>query len=157
MISPQGYTSSVTEKTKLSSGSVYINGNIYRNSSSVSVTVRRPEKGDKVVVKAAGKTYTKQIKANGKKKKTSAGTRVSVELKDQFGKKKDHEKVMVYYGNTIAKGMSASNAVLTTWGYPVRKNDYGTGSIQWVFQSGNSYLYAYIRAGKAVGIQRINI
>lgn len=165
VISPQGYTSAITEKTKLSSGSVSVNGNIYRNSSSVSVTVRRPGKGDKVVVKAAGKTYIKQIKANGKKKKIlfrlkkkpSAGTRVSVELKDQFGKKKDHEKVMVYYGNTIAKGMSASNAVLTTWGYPVRKNDYGTGSIQWVFQSGNSYLYAYIRAGKVVGIQRINI
>ena len=163
--SPQGYTSSITEKTKLSSGSVYINGNIYRNSSSVSVTVRRPGKGDKVVVKAAGKTYIKQIKANGKKKKIlfklkkkpSAGSKVSVELQDKFGKKKDNEKVMVYYGNTISKGMSASHASLTTWGYPVRKNDYGTGSVQWVFQSGNSYLYAYVRAGKVVGIQRINI
>lgn len=164
VISPQGYTNSKTIKTKLSSGSVSINGNVYRNSSSVSVTVRRPGKGDKVVVKAAGKTYIKQIKANGKKKKIlfklkkkpSAGSRVSVELKDKFGKKKDNEKVMVYYGNTISKGMSASNAALTTWGYPVRKNDYGTGSIQWVFQSGNSYLYVYVRAGKVVGIQRIN-
>ena len=34
---------------------------------------------------------------------------------------KDNEKVMVYYGNTISKGMSASHAALTTWGYPVRK------------------------------------
>ncbi len=164
VVTPKGYHNFVTAKTKLPYGAVFINKTVYRTSSSISVTVRKPRKGDKLIVKAAGRTYTKTIKGNKSKqkivmklrKKPSAGSKVSVILKDKFGKKKDWEKVMAYYSNAIVKGMSASNAALTTWGRPIRKNDYGTGSIQWVFQSGNSYLYAYIKGGKVIAIQRLN-
>lgn len=53
-------------------------------------------------------------------------------------------------------GMSAKDAVLTTWGAPVRRNNWGTGTLQWVFESGSSTLYAYIRNGRVTSIQHLN-
>ena len=52
--------------------------------------------------------------------------------------------------------MSAHNATLTTWGKPVRRNDWGTGYKQWVFESAYSTLYAYIKNGKVCSIQHLN-
>lgn len=164
VVTPKGYTNQKTVKTKKSDSEVFFARTIYRTSSSVTLKVYKPRKGDKLILKAAGRTYTKKIKGDKPsrkivmklRKKPAAGSKVSVVLKDRFGKKKDSDKAMSYYGNTIAKGMSAANAALTTWGRPIRRNDYGTGSIQWVFRSGDTYLYVYIRGGRVVAIQRIN-
>lgn len=164
VVSQKGYTNRKKLKTVLGDSTVSVNNTVYRTSSSISITIKKPGQGDKLTVKAAGKTYTKKFKRDMAKqkvvirlkKKPAAGSTVSVVLRDKFGKKKDLEKVMAYYGDTIKLGMSASNAVLTTWEEPVRKNDFGTGSLQWVFRSGNSYLYAYIKEGKVVAIQRWN-
>ncbi len=49
--------------------------------------------------------------------------------------------------------MSAEDAELTTWGDPVRRNDYGYGQVQWVYRSGNTLLYVYTQGGKVVNIQ----
>lgn len=164
VVSPKGYTNYDILKVKLDDGDVSIKGCVYRTSSSITLMLYKPKKGDRLILNAGGRQYTKKLAANKKKqkiviklkRKPVAGSNVSVVLKDQFGKKKGSHKVRVYYGNTIMKGMSAKNATLTTWGYPLRRNDYGTGSVQWVFRSGDTYLYVYIRGGKVVAIQRIN-
>lgn len=164
VVSPQGYTNSETLNVKLDDGDVSVKGYVYRTSSSITLALYKPRKGDRLILKAGGRKYTKRLKASKKKqkiviklkRKLVAGSKISVVLQDKFGRKKVSDKEMVYYGNTIMKGMSAKNAALTTWGYPIRKNDYGMGSVQWVFHSGNTYLYVYIRGGKVVAIQRIN-
>lgn len=164
IVSPQGYTNTKSSRTKPSDSTAAISSTVYRTSSSVTVTVRKPREGDKVIVKAAGKTYTKKINTNGSKKKIviklkkkpAAGSNVSVVLKDRFGKKKYADKAAVYCGNDIVLGMSAKDVVNTTWGPPVRRNNWGTGSLQWVFESDYTRIYAYIRGGKVVMIHRIN-
>ena len=82
--------------------------------------------------------------------------RQKITLYDRFGKKKDSCTSKVYIGNRIYVGMSAKDAVLTTWGAPVRRNNWGTGTLQWVFESGSSTLYAYIRNGRVTSIQHLN-
>jgi hypothetical protein len=118
--------------------------------------------GDQVKVAVGSQTYTKKISSNKKSrsltvkiKKASAGQKVKVTLYDKFKKKKDSDNTIVYYGNSIYKGMSSGNAVLTTWGSPVRRNSYGSW-LQWVFTSGNTTLYAYIKNGKVVSTQKLN-
>lgn len=130
----------------------------------MAVTVRKPREGDKVIVKAGGKTYTKKIGINGSKKKMvfklkkkpATGSKISVVLKDQFGKKKYTDRTTVYHGSHIALGMSAKDVVNTTWGSLIRRNDWGTGALQWIFESDYTRLYVYIRGGKVVMIQRVN-
>ena len=164
VVSPQGYTNTKTSRTKPSDSTVEISSDVFRTSSSVAITVRKPREGDKVIVKAAGKTYTKKIKINGSKKKIviklkkklATGANISVVLKDRFGKKKYSDRTSAYHGNTISLGMSAKDVVNTTWGPPVRRNDWGTGALQWVFESGYTRLYVYIRGGKVVMIHKIN-
>lgn len=164
IVSPQGYTNTKTARTKPSDSTVEISSDVYRTSSSVAITVRKPREGDKVIVKAAGKTYTKKIKTNGSKKKIviklkkklATGANISVVLKDRFGKKKYSDRTSAYHGNTISLGMSAKDVVNTTWGPPVRRNDWGTGALQWIFESGYTRLYVYIRGGKVVMIQKVN-
>lgn len=164
VVSPKGYTNYEILKVKLDDGDVTIKEYVYRTSSSITLSIYKPRKGDCLTLSAGGRKYTKRLKTSKKKqkiviklkRKAVAGSKVSVVLKDKFGKKKSSHQAMVYYGNTIMKGMSAKNATLTTWGYPLRKNDYGTGSVQWVFRSGDTYLYVYIRGGKVVSMQRIN-
>lgn len=110
------------------------------------------------------KRYTKKIKSNKKKqkitirlkKKGTAGSKVKVTLYDKFYTKKDSDQSMVYFGKTIYKGMSAKDAQLTTWGYPSRKNNWGTGALQWVFETNNCTLYVYIKNGKVVLIQKLS-
>lgn len=164
VLTSQGYTNTKSSRTKPSDSTVEISSTVYRTSSSVAVTVRKPREGDKVIVKAGGKTYTKKISINGPKKKMvfklkkklATGSKISVVLKDQFGKKKYSDRTTVYHGNNIALGMSAKDVVNTTWGPPVQRNDWGIGSLQWIFESDYTRLYVYIRGGKVVMIQRVN-
>lgn len=120
-------------------------------------------KGDKLKIKIGSRTYTKKLKSNKKKqkisikiKKAAAGSKIKITLFDKYGAKKGAESGMVYYGNSIYVGMSARNAELTTWGRPVRRNNWGTGYEQWVFESANSTVYAYIKNGKVFNLQHLN-
>ncbi len=162
--SQEGYNYTNVIKVKVASSRVSLRKNVFRGSGSVALTVSKGQKGDRLSVKIAGKTYTKKIKSNKKKQSVSirlkrrgtAGSKISVLLKDRFGKKKDTYRDIVYYSNNITVGMSERNAALTTWGKPDRKNNFGTGAIQWVFESYGTTLYVYIRGGRVSSIQKLN-
>lgn len=163
VVTPEGYTNSCSTKVKQATGTLFITNYVYKSSSSVKIKLTNAKKGDKVKVVAGSKTYTKKITSNKKTqkvtikiKKQPAGKTVKATLYDKFSKKKDSETTMVYYGDSIYVGMSSSNALLTTWGRPVRRNDYGFGSVQWVYESGRTTMYVYVRGGKVVNIQKIN-
>lgn len=151
-------------KIKQGKSSVTIRGTLYSSKSSVQVTLGSARKGDKLRLKVGSKTYTKKIKS-GKKRQTitfplspkaAAGSTVKTVLYDKFGKKKGSDERRVYIGNTIYTGMSANDALLTTWGRPVRRNDWGNGYLQWVFVSGRTTLYVYIQNGRVVSLQKYN-
>lgn len=151
-------------KIKQGKSSVTIRGTLYSSKSSVQVTLGSARKGDKLRLKVGSKTYTKKIKS-GKKRQTitfplspkaAAGSTVKAVLYDKFGKKKGSDERRVYIGNTIYTGMSANDALLTTWGRPVRRNDWGNGYLQWVFVSGRTTLYVYIQNGRVVSLQKYN-
>lgn len=151
-------------KIKQGKSSVTIRGTLYSSKSSVQVTLGSARKGDKLRLKVGSKTYTKKIKS-GKKRQTitfplspkaAAGSTVKTVLYDKFGKKKGSDERRVYIGNTIYTGMSANDALLTTWGRPVRRNDWGNGYLQWVFVSGRTTLYVYIQNSRVVSLQKYN-
>ncbi len=160
---PGGYTGSKTVTVKKVDSSLSLRKYIYKNSKSIQLEVTKGKKDDKIKIKAGGKTYTKKIKSSKKKQKISvnvngglsAGSKVKVTLYDKFGTKKDSFTSMVYFGDTIYVGMSAKDVVLTTWGPPVRKNDWGSFE-QWIFESGNTTLYVYIEGGVVTSIQKYN-
>ena len=130
----------------------------------MSLSVLNGKQGDKINVRVGSAKYTRKLKSDKKKqnitirlkKKGAAGANVKVELFDKFGRKKDSEKDIVYFGTSIYRGMSAKNAQLTTWGYPDRKNDWGTGHIQWVFEGNRTTIYAYVRNGVVIAVQKLN-
>ncbi len=162
VLTPEGYRTSKTVKVSVSYGTVSLKKDIFKTSNSASILVSNGKKGDKIKLTVGSSKYTKELTSNKKKqtvtiklkRKGTAGSNVKVMLCDQFGKKKDSWQDRVYFGNTIYKGMSAKNAQLTTWGYPVRKNDWGTGMLQWVFESGNTTLYAYVKNGVITFLQK---
>ena len=157
---PQGYTNTRNIKVKQANGLIIIKNDIYKTSSNVKLDVSNVRKGDTIKLIVGSKTYRKKIVSNKnsqiismKINKTKAGTKVKAILYDKFSKKVDVDETMVYYGNKIYVGMSAEDAELTTWGDPVRRNDYGYGQVQWVYRSGNTLLYVYTQGGKVVNIQ----
>ena len=52
--------------------------------------------------------------------------------------------------------MSANNVGLTPWGKPIRKNNYGYGYFQWVFEKDYQTIYVYIQNGYVYNIQKLN-
>ncbi len=163
VVSPEGYTNSKTTKISKVDGYAELSNYVFYTSTKAKLTVRHGSKGDKLKVKIGGRTYTKKLKSNKKKqkitikiKKAAAGSKIKITLFDKYGAKKGAESGMVYYGNAIYVGMSARNATLTTWGSPVRRNNWGTGYEQWVFESANSTVYAYIKNGKVFNLQHLN-
>lgn len=163
VVSDEGYYNEKTTKIKKAQGWIELNKYVYKDTKTVSCYITNGKKGDKIKVKVGNKTYTTKIKKSKKHQTVkikisskSAGSSVSLTLTDKFGKKKDSYKDIVYYGDKIYVGMSASNALLTTWGQPIRKNDYGLGFEQWVYQSGSTTLYVYVRGGKVTNIQKLN-
>lgn len=164
VLCPNGYTNSENFKVVKSYGYAKLSNYIYKSSTKAKLTVYSGAKGDKVKINIGKKTYTKKINSSKKKQKITininkhtTGSKVKVNLYDKFGKKKgETDTDIVYYGDTIYIGMSEKNATLTTLGPPIRRNDWGTGSIQWVFDNGASTVYAYIKNGKVTDLQKIN-
>lgn len=161
VVTPEGYIKSKTVKVKLADGSVNIPNYIFKTSNSITIEVSGGQKGDKLKVNVGGAIYAKTIKKTKKSQKVTvninpaaAGTGVEVKLCDKFGKVKHTFRDMVFFGDSIYVGMSAEEACLTTWGLP-RRNNYG-GLIQWVFRSGSTTLYVYIRDGRVAYMQELN-
>lgn len=159
---PTDCTKSKTVKVKARWGSVSLKNTVYINTTKVKVKVTNARKQDKVKLTVGRKTYIKALKKKGavlltfKIKRSSAGDKINIKYTDRFGKKKAYfSKDIVYYGNKIYAGMSEKNCQLTTWGRPVRRNNYGHGLIQWVFKSGSSTLYAYMKNGRVDSIQHL--
>lgn len=163
VVTSEGYTNSITTKISKAHGYAGLSNYVFRTSTKAKLTVTNGAKGDKLKIKIGKRIYTKKLKSNKKKqkiqvgiKKAATGSKIKITLYDKFGAKKGTDSDMVYYGKKIYVGMSARNATLTTWGSPVRRNNWGTGYKQWVFESGNSTLYAYIKNGKVCNIQHLN-
>lgn len=163
VVTPEGYTNSKTTKIIKAYGYAELSNYVLRTSTKANFTVKYGTKGDKLEIKIGDNIYIKKLKSNKKKqkiafgiKKAAAGSKIKITLYDKFGAKKAVDSDMVYYGTKIFVGMSAHNATLTTWGKPVRRNDWGTGYKQWVFESAYSTLYAYIKNGKVCSIQHLN-
>ena len=161
VVTPEGYTGSKTAKVKLASGYVKIPDYIFKTSSQITLKVQKGQKGDKVRVNVGGAIYTKTIKNTKKIQNVTvninpagAGTSITAELTDKFGKVKHTYNDMVYFGDTIYIGMTEEEACLTTWGTPQR-NNWG-GIIQWVYRSGSTTLYVYIVDGRVSDIQQLN-
>ena len=147
----EGYHGSKTCKVKMAKGYISILKIVYRSSKSVACKITGAAKGDVVEVKIGAKTYTKKITSAKKTQKLtisigshSAGENITATYYDRYHHKKSYVKSMVYLGDTIYVGMTEQEVVLTTWGKPVRKNDYGSFK-QWVFVAGRTTLYVYIR------------
>ncbi|MFT4146133.1 MAG: Ig-like domain-containing protein [Mobilitalea sp.] len=160
--SPEGYFNTVDTKVESQYGDVYFETIIYKNTTTVNVNCTNGNKGDVITLKVGSNTYKKEL-SQTKKSQTvtfkiaaqSAGKQVKITLLDSFGKERGSNSTMVYIGDTIKVGMTEAEIVLTTWGAPVRKNNW-SGSIQWVFERGSSTVYAYIKNGKVYTIQHLN-
>lgn len=159
----KGYTGTEKGRVKTAEGDIEIPHYVYFNSKKITCKVYNGKKGDTIKVSIGKKTYKKKLKSNNKHqnikltiKQVSAGTKIKVMLYDKFGKRKSFYNSKVYYGNSISIGMSEKNAVLTTWGVPDYKNNWGLGSEQWVYSNGRTRLYVYVRNGKVVDIQKIH-
>ena len=163
VVSPEGYTNNKSIKVKQASGSLAVTNPALATNDTVTIKVSGGNKGDVLSVKVGGKTYKKNLKSNKKNQSITfnigrrvAGTSIDITLKDKFKKKKDNEKSMVYSGTSITVGMSERDVQLTTWGPPIRKNDWGTGMLQWIFTKGGTTVYVYISNGVVHSVQRIN-
>lgn len=159
---PEGYYTSKNIRVSKVYGYAELSSEIYKSSTKAKLKIVGGRKGDKIKLKIGSKTYTKKVtsnknyqKASLKIKKHAAGSKIKITLTDKFGKKKSTETDMVYNGTSIYIGMSAKEALLTTWGSPTSKNDWGSFD-QWVFESGKSILYVYIEGGKITAMQRFN-
>ena len=159
--SPEGYFNTVDTKVESQYGDVYFETTIYKNTTTVSVNCTNGNKGDVVTLKVGSNTYKKELSQTKKSqtvtfkiKAQSAGKQVKVTLLDSFGAERGSSSTMVYIGDTIKVGMTEAEVVLTTWGAPVRKNNW-SGSIQWVFERGSSTVYAYFKKGKVYTIQHL--
>lgn len=163
VVAADGRSGSDSVKIRMVHGEIDIAKFVYRDSRTIICRITGARKGDILKIKVGKKTYKKKIKSKKKTQKVKisikpvkAGTKIIAVYYDKYKKKKDSLKDMVYYGNDIYVGMSGSDALLTTWGEPVRKNYYGGRWVQWVFKKGRTTLYAYVQGGRVVKIQKIN-
>ena len=65
-------------------------------------------------------------------------------------------KVTVY-AKKPRKGMTQKQVLNSKWGSPTRKNDYGGGEIQWVYEWNDGETdYVYFKHGKVTSVHRFN-
>ena len=63
---------------------------------------------------------------------------------------------MVYYTDSIYKGMKLKHLRLSTWRKPDRRYDLGNGSMMWVYKFSDSTIRAFVRKGVVVRVQEFN-
>ena len=135
---------------------VSLGGYMYKNQKTVKVVIKKAKKGDKAILKVAGKTYTKKFKSNKatykhrfKVKKTQAGQKIVLYLKDKRGNIKAHDKTKVYYARNIRKGMTKQQVkLLPGWGSPDKTSIYGKYTT-WYYDGYSEAVYFY--NGKVTG------
>ena len=129
---------------------------IYKNEKTVKVVIKKAKKGDKAILKIGGKTYTKKFKSNKatykhrfKVKKTQAGQKMVLYLKDKRGNIKARDKTKVYYASKIRKGMTKQQVKLIPgWGSPDKTSIYGNYTT-WYYDGYSEAVYFY--NGKVTG------
>lgn len=152
-------TNSKSTKVKSLWGFIHLKTRIYKTTTKVKVKVTSVRKNDRVKLIVGNRTYTKKVKKTHgsatlafKIKKAAAGSKIKLKYTDKFGKKKGYysdDQEIVYLGDNIYEGMSEKDCVLTSWGYPVSRNNY-SGLKQWKFVRGSSTMYVYIRNGRVL-------
>lgn len=159
----EGYYGSKTTKVKKARGDISFSKNIYRNNKKISCRVTNAMKGDFILLQTGKKTYKRTLDSEKKNqtitfsvRKSKAGTKVKVTYYDRYGKKKSSDSTTVFYRKFFRVGMSSKNALLTTWGQPAYKNDYGYFQ-QWVFFSPKTIVYVYLQNGKVTAVQQVKI
>ena len=128
---------------------------VYKNKKSVKVTIKKAKKGDKITLAIGGKNYTKKVKADKatfkckfKVKKTKAGQKIKLTLKDKKGNIKKTKSGKVYYASKIKRGMTKKHCKLVPgWEHP--SDSYVSGSWTTWWYDDNSYLEFYM--GKLYG------
>lgn len=149
-------------KVKVASGNVRLY-NVYRNNTKLTCKISKANKGDIIKVTVGSHIYTKKISSDKQIqtitigiKAVPAGTKIKLYYCDKFGTTKKNVSSIVYYSSSIYVGMSANNVGLTPWGKPIRKNNYGYGYFQWVFEKDYQTIYVYIQNGYVYNIQKLN-
>lgn len=147
-------------KVTVLKSSIQFKHQIFCSTTNVQAAVTNVQKGDKIELKIGSATYRKKVTKNAKKKvfnfqiqNSAAGSWASITAYDKYGNKKGSNSTKVYYGTTIWIGMPTDLLVLTTWGYPNHINTYSDGLQQWVYTSGSSRRYVYVRGGVVVSYQ----
>ena len=159
VVSENGSTKSINKKVyKRTGSSVASKYYVLRTSKYVYVRCRGASQGDVIKVKINGKIYKKKIgKTNGSPTvkiytgKHTTGAAVYMYLYNSYNQKICSRKDKVYFGNKLYVGMTSSQALQTTWGKPIARYQY-TGYQLWLYQSGDTVVYACIRGGKVIEI-----
>ena len=135
---------------------------IYRSSKSLKVTAKNVHKGDKITVKVGKKTYTKKIKKDASKisykqkiKKSKAGSKITVTVKNKFKQTVYSKSKKVYYASKIKKGMTKKQCKLVPgWEYPGDKYVSGSWETWWYDDDNDGYAndsYLEFYKGKLYG------
>ncbi|HWJ79713.1 MAG TPA: hypothetical protein VNR61_16750 [Niallia sp.] len=145
---------------KLKSGTTISMKDVTTKSTKVTGTVKKWEKGDKVVVLIGKKTYKGSIKSGGSYSvnipKQKANTTVKVRVIDSIGNVLDTDSTRVYTTKYVEIGMTKKEVLNTQWGAPDDKNitidSWGTWE-QWIYYYGEyDAQYLYFSNGKLVSI-----
>lgn len=159
----EGYYNKKQVKIKAEQAEISVSGYVLRNSKKIKVKVEDARKGDCLKVFIGKKVYSYKFKKNRKSKsiklkikKSKAGTKIRVRLYDRFKYPKAICRSMVYYTDSIYKGMKLKHLRLSSWRKPDRRYDWGNGSMTWVYKFSDSTIRAFIRKGVVVRVQEFN-
>ena len=132
---------------------------------SVVIRVKGAYKGDTIVLKIGDRIYSVKVKKNIVNEakalnvpvaRPKTGAKISVVLKDKYGFTRTTYTDKVYYSYSIWVGMTKQQLVQSTFGYPDRRNDYGSFQ-QWVYEyPDNEYWYIYFENGRIVSWDHMN-
>lgn len=158
-VSENGSTKSISKKVyKRTGSSVASKYYVLRTSKYVYVRCREASQGDVIKVKINGKIYKKKIgKTSGSPTvkiytgKHTTGAAIYMYLYNSHDQKICSRKDKVYFGNKLYVGMTSNQALQTTWGKPIARYQY-TGYQLWLYQSGDTVVYAGIRGGKVTEV-----
>ena len=159
---PEGYLNEKQTKIKKEKAEVNIEYYVLKTSKKIQIGVMDARKGDRLKVYIGKKMYSYKFKKNRSKKKiikfkikkSKAGTKIKVCLYDRFKCKKTSCRDIVYYGNSVYKGMKMKYFRLTTWGKPDHLYNWGDGRQMWVYKyTDGSRTRVIIRNGVVTRVQ----
>lgn len=156
-------TKSYTRKIGKPGTSVSSPNYIYRNAKKVKVRVKNAHKGDIIQLKVGKQTVKKKIKKDTSKttitfklkKKTTAGSKITIVAKNKFKQTIAKAGDKVYYASKIKKGMTKKQCRLVPgWDGPYEKYVSGKWETWWFDDDGDGYAnesYLEFYKGKLYG------